>query len=251
MKDVTFYYQYLAPYAAPVPSAYVLGVNVYHSILGVSGGDYWWLAALAAVIGMVGIESTGGLSAILVSRAFVQKSWSIMRLAMLAVVAYALFVAWGIYSSDESRPMITTVAITLLAYFVVALYEGLKEIEKKKQDDSNLALQAAQAKALELEAEIKKLDAERKLTNSQTRFEKASSLSSGHFVLSSGQMDASIGQAAKALKPSILEAARVFFANNPKASARAWLETENCPINSPTTASRYKAAVGAEKSAEA
>lgn len=249
MKDISVIYGYLAPYAAPVPSAYVLGVNVYHSIKLVSGDEYAWVAALAALVGMIGIEATGGLSAILVSRAFVQKSFSIMRLAILAVVAYAGFVAWGIYSSNESRPMITTVAITLLAYFVVALFEGMKEVDKQKHDTVSLALQSAQARALELEAEKELLEAERRKTNSEIRLAKVSNLSSGQAVLSNGQMDTSTGQK-KALDPSILDAARVFFGSNPRASARSWLETAGCPVKSPMTASKYKAAVEAEKASQ-
>jgi len=241
MKEIsiTTIYGYIAPYAAPVPSAYVLGVNVYHSILTVSGADYWWLAAIAAFIGMVGIESTGGLSAILVSRAFVQKTWTIMSMAALAVIAYAIFVAWGIYSSSDSRPMITTVAITLLAYFVVALWEGMKALDNKQSIDTNNALLAAQA-------EIARLNAEKNLTNSQVRLAKASNLSSGQRPVSTGQVDVSNERPADALDPSILEAARVFWKANPRASARAWLESESCPIKSQTTASKYKKVVDAE-----
>jgi hypothetical protein len=251
MKEmsITTIYGYVAPYAAPVPSAYVLGMNVYHSILTVSGSEYWWLAALAAFIGMVGIESTGGLSAILVSRAFVQKSWSIMGLAMAAVVAYAGFVAWGIYSSDDSKPMITTVAITLLAYFVVALWEGMKVLDQQHKDETSTALMNSQTRAQELEAEVKRLEAQRKLTNSEIRLAKASNPSSGQTPASSGQVDTSSGRPSNALNPSILEAARAFFESHPKASGRAWVESDGCPVSSPTTASRYKAAIDAEKKA--
>jgi hypothetical protein len=253
MKEVSIstIYGYVAPYAAPVPSAYVLGVNVYHSILTVTGQEYWWLAAIAAFIGMVGIESTGGLSAILVSRAFVQKSWSIMGLAMAAVVAYAVFVAWGIYSSDDSKPMITTVAITLLAYFVVALWEGMKALDQKKADETSAALSNAQTKVMELDAEIKRMDAERKLRNSEIRLAKASNVSSGQSQVSAGRVDTSNERPVANLNPSILDAARVFFESNPKASGRAWVESDGCPVSSPTTASRYKAAIDAEKKAQA
>ncbi|PKN92992.1 MAG: hypothetical protein CVU44_11210 [Chloroflexi bacterium HGW-Chloroflexi-6] len=253
MKEmsITTLYGYVAPYAAPVPSAVVLGVNVYHSILSVIGAEYWWLAAIAAFIGMVGIESTGGLSAILVSRAFVHKSWSIMGLAMAAVVAYASFVAWGIYSSEDSKPMITTVAITLLAYFVVALWEGMKTLDQMKAHEISAALSSAQIKVTELDAEIRRMDAERKLRNSEIRLAKASNLSSGQSQASSGQVDTSSERPTTALNPSILEAARVFFESNPKASGRAWLESAGCPVSSPTTASRYKAAIDAEKREQA
>jgi len=40
-----------------------------------------------------------------------------------------------------------------------------------------------------------------------------------------------------------LEAARVYFSENPTASAREWIASGNCPVKSPTTASAYKKAV--------
>lgn len=37
--------------------------------------------------------------------------------------------------------------------------------------------------------------------------------------------------------------ARAFFTANPRASARAWLKSEGCPVTSPESASKYKKAV--------
>jgi len=223
--DITKIYTMVAPYTAPAPSAYVLGVNVYHSILKVSGPDNWLLAGLVALVGMVGIESTGGLAAILVSKAYVNKSWSIMGMALVAVAAYAAFVGWGIYTGKESASMITTVAITLLCYLVIALQEGMKSIEGKQVH----VLQATAAKTA-------LIDAQRKLQNSLNRGAGRVQPSSA-VHLSSGQT----GQAAPAVEYDqvVLAAVMAVMRTAPASSTRD-LVAAGVGVKSPTSAAKYR-----------
>lgn len=237
--SISAIYSVVAPYAAPAPSMYVMGLNVYHSILDVAGPSQWVLAAFVALVGMIGIESTGGLSAILVSRAFVQKSWGTMKLALGAVSLYAGFVAWGIYSSDDSRPMISTVAITLLAYCVVALWEGLKALETKAQTDADLAVEAARARQMEAQARVNELEAERKLTNSKIRLEKASSGQvDSRPVVSSGQ-NGQTGQASGQYNQAILEQVLGLVRVERGISTRKIIQA-GVGIASPQSALRYR-----------
>jgi hypothetical protein len=132
--SVTSIYKYVVPFGTPAPSAFVMGINIHRFMTNALGDQYAWLCWLVAIAGVIGMEGVGGLSSILVSRAYIKRRFDIMKLAIVAVIGYAAFVGIGIYTGDDSRALLVTVALTLLGYFVLALWDGMQTVKEEQAD---------------------------------------------------------------------------------------------------------------------
>lgn len=226
--DVTQVYQIAIPFGTPAPSAFVMGISLHKYMVAALGGDYEWAAWIISVIGVLGMEGVGGMSSIMVSRAYTLRRWDIMIMAIIAVFGYAGFVGVGIYTGQDSMSILSTVALTLLGYFVLAIYDSIKSVQS--QNTLDLA---------KTQTDIEKMDAERKLLNSKARLA-ASTGQVDSVHLSNGQN----GQAGRAkFDAAKLEWMREYHERNPTATLRNIIEENTCPFSSPETARKYLAEV--------
>jgi hypothetical protein len=159
--SVTSIYKYAVPFGTPAPSAFVMGINLHKFMVDALGGEYAWAAWIVAVAGVIGMEGVGGMSSILVSRAYVSGRFDIMRMAILAVLGYAAFVIIGISTGDDSRALIATVLLTLLGYFVLALWDGMQTLKDQRAEkietlQSEIELEKERAKVARANARAAK-----------------------------------------------------------------------------------------------
>jgi len=226
MWKITDVYKYLVPFGTPAPSAFVMGISLYNYMANALSKDFAWLVLPIVIAGILGMEGVGGMSSILVSRAYVIKKWDIMGMAIVAVFGYAAFVAIGIYTGNDSVPLLMTVAMTLLGYGVMALFEGMQAEGEK-----------VQAVIATTQSETERLEAQRKLTNSQIRLAKTSSVVQSVSSLSSGQS----GQ----LDPAKLAWVKAYCDDplHKGHSLETMVAAPGCPFSSRETARKYRSEV--------
>ena len=246
MKESVSHIQYLiSPWTAPMPSAATVAVVLYTSL---SALMHPVLAFIFAGMGMIGMESSGGLMFTLGARALVYRRWEVMAAAIVGALCYVGIVIWTIYTSNETRAIVGSVLVTIITYLGVGLYEYLRESDKQRnqikaerleetQSAADAALKIAEAEKIKSQARALELDAQTKQINAQTKQIKASSLSSGQMDTATEHMD---GRKVSALNSELLEAVREFCNNNPDCSGR---DIAKALKISPTTANKYKAAL--------
>lgn len=238
--SMTQVYLYAGPVGAPLPSAFALGMNLYDYMVKAYPA-HPTAAAVAAWGGVIGIESTGALSAVLVSRAYVNQDKKTAIGALLVLLAYIVFVVIGIYTGQDSGSMVATVLITLLCYVVQALWNGLSE---KKSLDAQV--QNAETTSLTLQAQIAEANASK--ARAEARAAKASSgrppLPGGHLAASGGQLAASGGQARTvSLDPDKLAAVLAYLKTQPNPKSVSLRELEAATLGLKKSAvAPYKAA---------
>jgi hypothetical protein len=172
--NMTTIYTYAGPVGSPMPSAFALGLNLYDFMVKAYPA-HPTAAVIASFGGIVGIESTGALSALLMSKAYVNKDKGTAFGAFLLLLAYIVFVIVGIYTGQDSVTMVATVGITLLCYLAQALWQGWQDGNRVKVADQqavlyaqNLAYEraekehAAQIELMKQQAEIERAKAEGK-----------------------------------------------------------------------------------------
>jgi len=232
------------PIAAPAPAGVVIAAQMYTEVYRALGSPALpaaplsfsalpfvlvsGLALIGAVLGcvaMIGGEMLTYKYA-LTALADGEKKAAVL-MGILAVLCTGL-VIWTIYRSDDSRPLISAVAVSVVLYIMSATRDYLLRLKKNKAQGI-FAAQANKSHELSMEKERTKQAA------AAARLAKAENV---HPVSS-----VSTEQNEQALDEKTLESARAFFSANPKASARAWLKSDGCPVKSPETASKYKKAV--------
>jgi hypothetical protein len=215
--SITNVYKYLIPFGTPAPSAFVMGINLHKFMVSAIGTEYGWLAWLVAIIGVLGMEGVGGLSSILVSRSYVSKNYGIMRWAFLAVFGYAACVVVGIWTGGDSRAMVVTVVLTLLGYFVMAMWEGLQGFKEQHVE------------------ELDTLHAETELARQQASIARANARAARDGQ--GGQMPRVSTVHLDKMDTKEAKLVRSCWNDNPNWSARQIASA--CQV-SPTTASKYK-----------
>lgn len=205
---------WIAPILAPVAPALMFGNNLYNGLL--ADGMNANLAIWGAFGGTVGVEFSGALACSMAVKAYHNKDTRVMWVSIASAVVYAVFVFAGIARAKNSATFASAVFISLIAYLMLGVYQDYldKKAEATKRNDE----------------EIKRMDAERRLTNAHTRQIKAggvvSNVSSGG--QSSGQFQAS---------PAMIATIQAYWKANPSASLRQAAQACKC---SPTTAGKYK-----------
>lgn len=234
------------PIAAPAPAGVVIAAQMYAEVYKALGaptvpvvifspsgavfGAVLFLAFVGAALGciaMIGGEMLTYKYA-LIALADGEKKAALL-MGALALVCTGL-VIWSVYRSDDSRPLISAVAVSVILYVASATRDYLLR-RKQNKAQINHAVLADKSHELNIEKErTKQVAAAARLAKAQGGG--VQSVSNGH-----------AGQNPPPLDAVTLEAARAYFSANPTHSAREWLKSPDCPVKSPTTASTYKKAV--------
>lgn len=156
---------YFAPLTAPVPTAIAVGTSLHNSLLLIPGTP-GWLALLGAVTGAIAIELGGGLMFTAAGKAFALRRWGALKVAALGAVMYVAIVIYSIWVGGDSRPIVGSVLVTLIAYLGKAVFDFLRETQ-------SLETEAQHEKTVAADREIKRIDAQRKLAAAETRKVKA------------------------------------------------------------------------------
>lgn len=150
----------IAPIAAPAAPATMLVNILYADLIRETVNQNF--ALFAAVSSGVGAEASGMIAAYVGIQAYRKKKYGLMMIAIMAFIAYASFMALGISAARNPMTMISTIVISIIAYLAVAMLTDLRSIQRDAQ--------------AETDRQIAAMDAERKLTNAQTRKAKAGSV---------------------------------------------------------------------------
>lgn len=215
--NITSVQSVLAPMLAPVAPAVLFGNNLFHGMI--ADGITPNFALIAAVGGTVGVEISGALACSMAVLAYHKRDYKIMWISIISSVIYAAFVFYGISSSQHASTFAGAVAISLIAYLMLGVYQSYQFKLSNKRDEAAI--------------EIGLMESRRKLTNAETRKAKASKVSSV-FTEQTEQTEQ--------LNSATLALVCEHLAQHPGASARDLLRIPNIPFSSPATASKYKKA---------
>jgi len=222
----------IIPIIAPAPPAVVIALQLYDEVQKATNNPDWWaLAALAAVLGMVGTIGAEMLAYKKALQALAERELAAALVALVGALVVSGLIVWAIWRSEDSRPLVVAVLVSIVGYLIGAIGDYLngKKARRQSSVDNSLAQTKAQA---ELEqARAKRAAAEARRAKFESGTGRVSSVSTG-------QMDTE----AVDLDPDLLAKARAFFDANPEASARAFAAHAEV---SPTTASKYKKKVNA------
>ncbi len=211
--NITSVQSVLAPILAPIAPAVLFGNNLYNGML--SDQINPTFALLAAVGGTAGVEISGALACSMAVLAYHKRDYKIMWIAIVSSLIYAWFVFNGISQSRNAATFAGAVVISLIAYLMLGVYQSYQYKLSNKRDEASI--------------EIGLLDARRKLTNSETRKVKMSSVSSGQ-----------VGQPGQVLNPEVLAKVCEHLASNPNATLRDLVKIPDIGFTSPETARKYK-----------
>lgn len=151
-----------APLTAPVPSAISISAEAYQYIL--STGIHISFAWVAAIGAFVGIETVGGASCYAAVKLHRQKNYGIEFWVSLVGIAIYIYSGWlTLYNSP-------TIIFFFLAPFAYFAYSILRSMEQEIGE-----------KESEIEAQIKLIEAKKRLANAEARKIKSTN-STKHFV---------------------------------------------------------------------
>ena len=199
----------LAPIFTPAAPAVVLGSQLYAGMIGTGTPNE--LASIAAVASGVGMEFSGALAFSMVLLSMRRRAWGPMTLGVFGVIGYAAFAIIGISQAQSGASFATFVLMSLIAFLGSGLYSYMQEARKDERSGLEMVM-----------AETARIQAEKNLTNAETRLAKASS----GVHRPRGQVDS-------------VQAERVlaWYASNPGGTGR---ECARALGISPTTANKYK-----------
>jgi len=225
-------FETLLPIFAPAPAGLVIAIRLYQEILAAVGvNDVFWqgIAAVGATVGMVGMIGAEMYAYKQAGIAIAERQVGAAVVAFVAAVVCSTLIIWAIGTGANTRPLIVAVIIAIAAYVVLAVRDFMARKKAIKQDQA-ARVDAQNGQVLELEKQ------KTKQANAAARLAKAQG---GAAVV----RPVSIEHTEQVLDEKTLSHARIFFTANPKASARAWLKSDGCPVKSPETASKYRKAV--------
>ena len=209
------------PIAAPAAPAALLISILYHDMI--LEGMAHEVALVASVGSGIGAEMSGMIAAYVGVQAFQRRKYGLMVVAAVAFIAYAVFMAVGISVTDNPVTMISTILISIIAYFAVGLLKSLQEAQAEEHTAK--------------QEEIKRLDAERKLANSRARLAKAGGVLGVRGVREQDEQQPE--QDNRRLDAVLLAKGIEYLRANPTASVRGFGEALGIPSSS--TASKYRA----------
>lgn len=246
-KEVVELVSNFAPFLTPIGPATVAILGMSHG-LSESMGFWGVLPAFGSGLGM---EGTGYLASYLLMRGIRRGSFASSFLSALFLFAYAAFAVAAIGEIKNAGIFQWFVCMSIACYLVVGLYtyENKQELERRQtqQDEIDAKKKDLEIKQQELalyergqEIERARKEIELRVMQERTKQARASARSNGHPV---PVRSVSSEQPNSELDPTKLAHARAFFEANPRASARAWLKSDGCPVTSPESASKYRKAV--------
>jgi amino acid transporter len=214
MSNITQIQSAIAPILAPVAPAVLFGNNLHAGMIADKVDPT--LAGFAAVLGTGGVELSGALACSMAVMAYHKRDYKIMWVSIAAALVYAVFVMVGIAQARNTSTFAGAVIISLVAYLMQGVWQSY-----------NNKLQTAQA---ETALRVAEMEAQRKLTNAETRKAKAGAVivqrpavssGGGHFVAD----------------PAMIAKIQDYWNTHPSASLREAAVVCGC---SPTTAGKYK-----------
>lgn len=144
---------FIAPIATPFAPAVFLGNGVYRGLA--AEGVLWQIALIAAVMTVIGTETTGALGFYMAMRAFQSQRWLFAILATVSSVAYIVIIVGGIVSLPNGYVIAILAIITAFAYLNVGMFFA----DRHRRDEDTEGTQV----------KIDAINAEKNLTNAQTR----------------------------------------------------------------------------------
>jgi MFS family permease len=215
------------PIFAPAPPAVVIGLQLYNEVVKAAHADWWWLAGIAAILGVVGTIGAEMLSYKEALRALAEREIGAAITALIGGIVTSGLIIWAIWRTDDSRPLVVAVVVAIVAYLIagVRTYTDDKKSRRQGVQDNNIRQMEAQA-ALEKErAKIAAAQARR------AKFE-----NSGGVQLSTGQNGQTGQQATKKESDKVIRI-KAYWKANPTATLRDCAAACEC---SPETARQWK-----------
>lgn len=155
--NITNLQSIIAPVLAPIAPAVLFGNNLHAGMIADNVNPT--IAGVAAVLGTGGVELSGALACSMAVMAYHRRDYKIMWVSIIAASVYAVFVMVGIAQARNTATFAGAVIISLVAYLMQGVWQSY-----------NNKLRVEQA---ETDMQIARMEAERKLTNAQTRNAKA------------------------------------------------------------------------------
>ena len=206
------------PIFAPMPPAVVIGLQLYDEVMRAAHSpEWWWLASIAAVLGVVGTIGAEMLSYKYALQAWAERERGAAALAFgLALIVSGLII-WAVWRTDDSRPLVVAVLVAIVAYVVSAIRQYIDTKRARREENTD--------------RQLKVMDEQRKLVNAQARLAKAG----GHPVQMSNGQNGQTGQITQ--ESEKVKRVKEYWKANPKASLRDCAKACEC---SPETARKWK-----------
>lgn len=205
----------IAPVAAPAAPATMLVNILYSDLTRESVSNTFALGA--AIFSGIGAEASGMIAAYVGIQAYRKQKYGLMFVAIASFIVYATFMAVGISSARNPMTMVSTIVISIIAYLAVGLLTDIRGITSEANTDAN--------------RQIALMEAERKLTNAQTRQAKTQYTGVSRVMDSEHPAGRYTQNSAKVKR--VIE----YWQAHPTASMRDVAKACDC---SPSTAMRYK-----------
>jgi hypothetical protein len=125
-------FENILPIIAPAPPAVVIGIRLYEEIIHASSLDWWPVASLAAFLGMVGIIGAEMYSYKQAAIAFAEGERNPAILAFLGGLLCSGLVIYAIYTSENSKPLVTAVIVAIVGYVVKAITDYIATMRTKR-----------------------------------------------------------------------------------------------------------------------
>jgi hypothetical protein len=146
-------FENILPIIAPAPPAVVIGIRLYEEIIHASSLDWWPVASLAAFLGMVGIIGAEMYSYKQAAIAFAEGERNPAILAFLGGLLCSGLVIYAIYTSENSKPLVTAVIVAIVGYVVKAITDYIATMRAKRAKEY---AQSCQTKSMDNDADIRK-----------------------------------------------------------------------------------------------
>jgi len=236
-----------APILTPLAPATILMSGLYTGM--VASGVNSYIAYVPAISSGIGMELSGFLAGSLTFRAIKERDLAGGALAVLGIVGYVSFAALGMSKIPNAGVFQAFVFMSLVAYFVTAIYQYFedKKIKKDKErvDKNDDADRAAKAEKERIENNIAMLEAQTKSKvaelAAQAIIEKEKSNQARAEARKSKNQVSNGGVHGGQFKadPELIKTIIEYWQNNPNVSYRVAADACKC---SPMTAKKYKPA---------
>jgi hypothetical protein len=162
-------FENLIPIFAPAPPAVIIGLQLYDEVIKAAHAEWWWLAGIAAILGMVGTIGAEMLSYKEALRALAEREIGAALTALAGGVITSGLIIWTIWRTDDSRPLVMAVVVAIVAYLIAGVRtytDGKRSRRQGAQDNSirqieaQTALEKERAKIAAAEARRATLEAE-------------------------------------------------------------------------------------------
>jgi hypothetical protein len=129
-------FENLLPFFAPAPAGVVIGIRLYAEIMTAIGGTpsiIWQIIAFAAAfVGCMAMILAEMYSYKQAALALAEQEIGAAVLAFVLSLVCSGLIVYAVYTSEDSRPLISAVAIAIIAYAVTAIKDFRARKNQKK-----------------------------------------------------------------------------------------------------------------------